>query len=175
MAILDLLTKSSSQPKYPGLVLAIHVISKNVELGSLLGLALGVVFGTADLAVYKRNPLSRILKMCELGISIGTLVGFVQILGKAHSDPTMTAEGIQERAYRITYSVPGIKHKMDLRFLGGGLVGGLVLGLLVPESWLRMDTGDRAVRGYCLGAALASCTLNALVLKKMVNKQLAEM
>ena len=42
MAILDLLV-SSTDPTHPGLVLAVHVVSRGVEVGSVVGLAVGLL------------------------------------------------------------------------------------------------------------------------------------
>jgi hypothetical protein len=174
MTILDLL-HTGQDPKYPGLVLSLHVIAKNVEMGSLLGLALGVLSGSAQFAIRKQNPLIKILQMCELGVCFGTAFGLVTILFKAHKDPTMNADGIYDRAYRLTHNKPGIKHEMDVRFLSGGVVGAAVFGLIVPESWVRLDFGDRVARGYCVGAALGASLLTLKVAQKMLNKQLEMM
>jgi len=174
MAILDLL-QEGDDPKYPGLVLTLHVIAKNVEMGSLLGLALGVLGGTVDFVTKKQNPLIKVLKLCEFGVCLGTFTGMMSMLWRSHFDETMNADGIQDRAYRLTHSAPGIKHKMDVRFLGGGVVGAAVFGLLVPESWVKMGFADRVARGYCVGAAIGACDLTLKVGKKMATKQLQMM
>ena len=174
MAIFDLFA-SSDDPKYPGLVLTLHVIAKSVEMGTLLGLAIGVLGGTADLVFKKENPLIKVMKVCELGACIGTAFGLFSILMKANRDPTMDADGIHERSYRLVHSQPGIKHLMDVRFLTGGMVGSLVFGLLVPERWVKLDFIDRAAQGFCVGGAIGILDIGSKVANKMLHKQLEMM
>lgn len=176
MPIIDLFHQSSlAEPKFPGLVLLTHEVAKAVEIGAAAGLALGVLAGTADFVAKKRSPLVKLLSLCELGVSLGCLAGTLLLFGKAHTDETMTAQGIEERAYRLTHSAPGVKHKMDSFFVGGGIIGSIVCGYLLPERWMQTGWTDRITRGFCLGGAIASLPFTVKVLEKMANKQLAEM
>lgn len=93
--------------------------------------------------------------------------------GKAHVDPTMNDEGVQDRAYRLVHSVPGIKRNLDVGFLCGGLSGSVVVAGFMPYSWTKGDWIDRVARGFCLGGAIGfSLAGGVKVAIKMLNKTL---
>lgn len=78
---LSALLQTGSDPKYPGLVLTLHVIAKSVEMGSLVGLGLGTLFGLSNAAMSKpKRPVQILLKWCEFGLTIGTIGGLVMML-----------------------------------------------------------------------------------------------
>ena len=70
-------------PTYPGLVLTLHVVAKGVELGSLAGLGVGVLIGAFDLALAKKKkPLERVLRCCEIGVNLGTLLSLANVISE---------------------------------------------------------------------------------------------
>ena len=173
MGIGDLFAASSEEPTRPGLVLITHVTAKTVELGATLGLGLGMLIGLVDYGTKRRSPMVRVLEVCEVGVSLGCLFGFTLVLGKASNDETMNLDGIFDRGYRLTHSTPGIKYKMDIHFLLGGVLGSFVFGSMVPEKWMGgMSWLDRITRGYCVGGALAALPFTLKVMQKMAKKKL---
>ncbi|KAH9254733.1 hypothetical protein BASA81_007284 [Batrachochytrium salamandrivorans] len=165
MGIIDLFQRSATaEPQCPGLVLFTHEVAQSVELGATAGLGLGIALGLVDLAVKKRSPLVKTLELCELGVSLGCVVGMLLLAKTAHEE---TALELQTRAAKVD-----VKRKSDSYFVAGGLVGSLLCAYVLPERWMRMSWTDRLTRGFCLGGALGALPLTLKVIEKFVKDKL---
>lgn len=172
-----------------GLVVALHVMAKGTEIGSLAGLVVGLASGAfAGLAsavgwtrTPRRNATLRLLKFCEWGVALGTLLGAATLVWKATTDSTMTPEGVEERAFRLKSDVKPLKSQLDTRFLIGGALGSAVAiaapaGVLKDDREPRATLTDKLVRGFCAGGAVGfALGGGATMIYKAVNKKLGPM
>ena len=166
-----------------GLVLTVHVVAKGTETGGVLGLGFGLAAAllTALAGGKGRSPAARLLKACELGVALGAVAGAVMVVAKAARDPSMTEDGVHDRAFRIQNSSSTLKTDLDNKFLLGG-VAGAVLVAGAPSALVDDDVAveeprasllDRVIRGFSLGGSLAFAAGGGLrVLEKMLKKQL---
>jgi len=166
-----------------GALVAIHVVAKGTEMGAMAGAALGAAaaLATAVWGGKGRNPIARLLRACELGVALGAVWGAFAVLGKAATDPSMSEDGVRDRAHRIENSVSTLKTDLDNKFLVGGAVGALAVAA-APSSLVDDDAAvreqeagfvDRVIRGFSLGGGLAfALGGGATVAEKMLKKQL---
>jgi hypothetical protein len=163
--ISDLLVRSDSDPAFPGLVLGLHVVAKGVEMGSLIGLAIGL---GASLPATGRFKVRTVLKYCELGVAFGTVLGALALLGKSRK---LDEEGIKDRGYRLSHREA--KFDLDAAFLCGGALSGLVFLPDACQEFAGATKLDRLVRGFCFGGAVGFAANGGVkVAWKMLNKTL---
>jgi hypothetical protein len=128
---------TDQMPMYPGRTLAVHVATKGLQLGSIVGLAL-----TPILAWRRRTSMVKVWRnFVPMSTLLGATVSTSMIYGKDLKGD-MTVEGVDDRAYRI------VKNKAQTKvdtYSAVGATAGAVTGVIV---------GGATVPLFCTGVAL---------------------
>jgi len=172
MAIIDLLQLKGEDAMPPGVMLSAHIVAKGVEVGAVIGLAIGLVaclpvaggrfkarfpsfFETlktsgGSLHGRARAQVRRVMEVVEYTVSLCTVIAGVQVLNKARS---IDAEGIRERSHRLQHMDPD-KARADVAFIVGGTAASLLFAANAFQEWVGNTVVERMVRGFAFGGAV---------------------
>ena len=110
-----------SQVRFPGALLASHVMLRSAMCGTFAGLALGA-FGVGMKKI-EHGLVAGAGRFGFVGMVGGGLLGLAATLAKAATDDTMDAKGISERSRRLMFNTE--QARLDKWALGGCLIGSM--------------------------------------------------
>ena len=128
-------------PTYPGCTLVVHVFTKGLQLGSIVGLVL-----TPIIAWRRKKPMVNVWRsFVPSATVVGATFSSSMLYGKDLKGD-LTIPGVDDRAYRIAHN-PG-QVKVDqyslIGFGAGAVMGTIVGGSIVPLACTGIAMGPMA-------------------------------